>query len=105
MSPSIPYSLRWLGGLDACQGKEDTVQAKAGEAGKGDDETVPWVTVLTVFDIVQATLTMARLQDEGIPARIRQEAAARAIPVNVGILGTIEVLVPEPMLEKALDLL
>lgn len=74
------------------------------EAGKGDDEPVPWVAVLTVFDSVQATITVARLHDEGIPARVRREAASTAIPVNIGLLGAMDVMVPQPMLEKALQI-
>jgi hypothetical protein len=71
------------------------------EAGAGDDESTPWVVVLTTYSIVQAQLALARLQDEGILARLRQEAASRAIPVDFGIIGRIDILVPEPSEEKA----
>jgi hypothetical protein len=80
-------------------------EEKAGEAGKGDDEPVPWVPVLAVFNMAQAALAIARLRDEGIPAQLRHEAASTAIPVNVGILGMIDVIVPEPMAEKAMMVL
>jgi hypothetical protein len=78
---------------------------QAGEAGKGDDEPVPWVPVLAVFNMAQAALAVARLSDEGIPARLRQEAVSRAIPLNVGIIGMIDVMVPELMAEKAVLIL
>lgn len=84
---------------------EDDAAEQAGEAGGGDDEPAPWVAVLTVFNWVQARLAAARLQDEGIPAQIRQEAVSTALPVSVGILGRIDVIVPEPMVDKALGIL
>jgi hypothetical protein len=86
---------------------DDSGAAKdaASEATGGDDEPAPWVTVLSAFNMVQATIAIARLGDEGIPARPRQEAASTALPVNAGILSRIDVLVPEPMAEKALAVL
>ncbi len=73
----------------------------AGEAAGGDDEPAPWVSVLTAFDVVQATIATARLHDEGIPARLRQEGANSALPVNAGLLSRIDVMVPEPLADKA----
>lgn len=75
--------------------------APAAESGMGGEAEVPWVAVLTVVDMVQATIGAARLRDEGIPVHIRQEAASSAYPVGVGILGRIEVLVPEPQAAQA----
>ncbi len=75
------------------------------EAGAGGDESTPWVVVLTTYSIVQAQLALARLQDEGILARLRQEAASRAIPVDFGIIGRIDILVPEPSEEKAVQVI
>ena len=92
----------FAGGADQ-EGGETGEQAA--EAGGGDDEPAPWVVVLTVFEPVQATLATARLRDEGIPARTRQEAASAALPVGLGILGRIDVLVPGSMVEKALAIL
>lgn len=81
-----------------------TEEAEAEGTG-GDDEPESWVPVLTIFDQVQATIITARLQDEGIPAHMRQEAASSAIPVTVGILGRIDIMVPKLMEEKALALI
>ncbi len=67
----------------------------------GEDESAPWVRVITVDNPAQAVITVARLQDEGIPARTQREAVSQAIPVAVGPLAEIHILVPEPMLEKA----
>jgi hypothetical protein len=71
------------------------------EAGKGDDEPSSWVRVLTVYTPAEAQIGASRLQDEGIPVRLSQEAASSALPVTVGILGQIHILVPEPMYERA----
>jgi hypothetical protein len=86
-------------------GRAAKSEEEAAEAGKGDDEPDPWVPVLAVFNMAQAALAIARLHDEGVPARLRQEAVSTAIPVNVGIIGTIDVMVPESMAEKALMIL
>lgn len=93
-----------LFGAGSSRSGEDAAE-QAGEAGGGDDEPAPWVAVLTVFNWVQARLAVARLQDEGIPAQLRQEAVSTALPVSVGILGRIDVIVPGPMVEKALAIL
>lgn len=92
----------WLGGL---LGDRTGTTSEEKEALGGDDDPDPWAVVLSVFDIVQATIARARLEDEAIPCRLRQEGASVALPVNVGILGRIDVLVPESLQEKALDVL
>lgn len=77
----------------------------ASERGSGEDEPSPWVVVLEAFNQPQAVIAVARLEDEGIPARIRQEGVSSALPVSVGIIGRISVLVPEALREKALRVL
>lgn len=92
----------WVEGK-ARERKRGDKQAKAmtSEAGMGEDEPAPWVRIATVGNPVQAVITVARLQDEGIPARTQREAVSQAIPVAVGPLAEIGILVPEPMAEKA----
>lgn len=87
--------------------KVEKSEEAAGEAGKGDDEPVPWVPVLTVFGPAQAQflLLAARLNDAGIPAHTRQEAVSSALPFTVGALSRIDLMVPKPMVEKALGIL
>jgi hypothetical protein len=92
----------WLGGLF---GSRTEAPEKEKEALGGDDDPDPWIVVLSAFDIVQATIARARLEDEAIPCRMRQEGASAALPVSVGILGRIDVLVPESLQERALDVL
>jgi hypothetical protein len=91
-----------LGGL---REDEDAGEESKEAAGGGDDEPDPWVVVLTVYNTVQATLAVARLRDEGIPARARQEAISSALPVTVGMLGRIDLMVPEAVAERALHIL
>lgn len=82
--------------------RDDATSEEASEEkGKGDDEPAPWVPVLRVFNDVEARITMARLADEGIPCRMRQEGASRALPLTVGLLAQIDILVPEPLQERA----
>jgi hypothetical protein len=95
-------SLRGLWVEGKSQAQEDKqARAVAGESGMGEDEPASWVRVATVDNPVHAVITVARLQDEGIPARTQREAISQAIPVAVGPLAEINILVPESMLEKA----
>jgi len=80
------------------EGKEKSAE---GEAGKGDDEPSDWLCVLIVYTPIEAQLAAARIEDEGIPVRIRPEAASTTLPVSAGILSRIYLYVPESMFEKA----
>lgn len=79
----------------------------AAEAGKGDDEPALWTAVLTACGPVQTKMLIlaARLNDEGIPAHLRPEAVSSALPLTVGALSRIDLMVPQPMAEKALVIL
>jgi hypothetical protein len=79
-------------------------KAGEGEATGGDDEPVDWVPVATAMGEIEANLIAGRLNSEGIPTRIRQEAAGAALGLTIG-LGQILVLVPEAMGERALRIL
>ena len=88
-------------GLGRGRDRGKAAGAAEGEAGEGDDEAVPWVSALAAFNTVQATLAVARLRDAGIPVIARQEAASSVYAVGVGILGRIDIMVPEPLADKA----
>lgn len=80
-------------------------KAREGEAtGGGDDEPVDWVPVAIALGRLEATVMTGRLNDEGIPTRISQEAAGSALTLYVGV-GQIHVLVPEPLEARALNIL
>jgi hypothetical protein len=63
------------------------------------------VIVCTTYSLVQARIVLARLRDEGILAQMRQESASRAIPVNIGIFGRIDILVPESSGDEAIQVI
>lgn len=92
--------LPWLGGLFGKRAQAKTAAADK-ERGGGGDEPEEWVTAISVFTIVEAQMALARLADEGIPARSRQDSAHGAVAVTVGIFGRIDILVPRPLLEEA----
>ena len=90
-------------GLAGWLGKKNE-KAKEGETTSGDDEPVDWVPVATARGVAEAHLIAGRLNNEGIPARVSQEAAGAALGLSVG-LGQIRVLVPEPLEARALVIL
>lgn len=100
---TLAISIGW--GRGAASDDDDNAQhSRAARRTGGGDEHVPWVTVLETFDRIEAVIIQSKLHDAGIPARLRQEGANSAFPVTVGILGRIEVRVPETVEEQAFDL-
>jgi hypothetical protein len=65
---------------------------------------VRWEVVAFANGLAQAAIIQGRLEAEGIPARTHQEPAGVAFGLTVGILGQAEVLVPEPLVEEALQI-
>ncbi len=100
---TLAISIGWGRGA-AADDDDDKQNARAAKRTGGDDEHVPWVTVLETFDRIEAVIIQSKLHDAGIPARLRQEGANSAFPVTVGILGRIEIRVPEPAAEQAFEL-
>ncbi|MCP5099775.1 MAG: hypothetical protein GY943_29830 [Chloroflexi bacterium] len=68
-------------------------------------EQVRWEVVARTMGLTPATIIAGRLQTEGLPVRVWQESAGRAIGLMVGSLGTGHVAVPEQFVEQALDIL
>ncbi len=54
-----------------------------------------WVSVLKTYNRAEADILAGLLEAQGVPARVMQEPAARAIGLQVGPFGAIEILVPE----------
>ena len=77
----------------------------AGETTPGKDQPVRWEVVAIAHGLSEAAIIRGRLETEGIPARAHQEPAGTAIGLTVGLLGEVKVLVPEPLVESALDIL
>ncbi len=71
----------------------------------GGDKETKWKVVATTAGLAPAEIIAQRLQAEGIPARAWQEGAGQAIGLTVGLLGNGYVVVPEPYVEEAEELL
>jgi hypothetical protein len=64
-----------------------------------------WQTVARTAGLLPAQIMAGRLESEGIPVRVWQEGAGRALGLTVGMLGTGHVMVPESYGEKARQIL
>jgi hypothetical protein len=64
-----------------------------------------WVGVESVSGELQAEILRGLLEAQGIPVMLSQEGAGRAIGLNVGRLGEVEILVPEDWYQQALQVL
>ena len=71
----------------------------------GGDKETKWKVVATTAGLAPAEIIAQRLQAEGIPARAWQEGAGQAFGLTVGLLGNGYVVVPEPYLEEAKEIL
>lgn len=60
-----------------------------------------WQLLLELNNSVQAELLRGLLEAAGIPVRLSQEGAGRAIGLTVGSMGAIEVLVPDSYIAEA----
>ena len=84
--------------------QSETLETEA-ETTFNEDEVTRWEVVAFANGLAQASIIQGRLETEGIPTQVRQEPAGIAIGLTVGTLGQAEILVPEPMAEKALSIL
>jgi len=80
-------------------------QATDAETTQGRTEETRWVVVGVNLNPTEAAIIRARLDSEKIPAVVQQEAIGSVFGLTVGPLGSAKVLVPEPFVEKALDIL
>ncbi len=77
----------------------------ASETTPGGREPARWVAVGTHFGPAEAAIIKGRLESQDIPAVIQQEALGIVMGLTVGPLGSARVLVPEPLLDRALAVL
>lgn len=64
-----------------------------------------WMVVYVTYNVMEAHIVAGRLQNEGIPALVHQEAGASAMGIHIGGLGEVKVLVHPPDYDLALDIL
>ena len=61
----------------------------------------PWSVVFTASGMAQANIITGRLETEGIPARLKYEAAGTIYGITINGLGEVKVLVPAEDLARA----
>lgn len=64
-----------------------------------------WVLAAKIEGEFRAEVLRGLLEAQGIPAYISMEGAARALGVNVGPFGEVDILVPDAHLQDALDVI
>lgn len=70
----------------------------------GGSENEP-VIVWEAANLMEAYVVKGRLESEGIPALIRGEAVGAIYGLTAGSLAVVKVLVPAPLVDRALTLL
>jgi Putative prokaryotic signal transducing protein len=70
----------------------------------GDEESPRWV-VVAIVSFLEAEVMRGKLESEGIPCLLQREAAGSVFGITIGPLGEVRVLVPEPLADRAYDLL
>lgn len=67
--------------------------------------TTRWVLLIKLNGSVQAELLRGLLEAQDIQVLLAQEGAAKAIGINVGALGQIDVMVPEEREAEAREIM
>ena len=81
---------------------EDASTASATTGGEDDSEPV---VVWEAANLMEAQIVKGRLESAGIPAIVRGETAGAIFGLTTGGLAAVEVLVPGPLADKAIQLL
>lgn len=71
---------------------------------RGPDQKL-WYIIGHATSMAQAEIPAGLLRSAGIPVYLFREAGSTAIPVTVGLLGSIDIAVPEAYYADALALL
>jgi hypothetical protein len=98
MGDSAANTLPWPG-----QGSREN--STTSETTPGGEQPVRWVVIRANVDPGEAIIIKSRLDSEGIPAVVQQEAVGTVLGLTVGPLGSARVLVPEPLAEQSLAIL
>jgi hypothetical protein len=86
-------------------GTGNAEDAAASETTQGRATPTPWVIIAVNLNPGEAAIIKSRLASEDIPALVQQEAIGSALGLTVGPLGSAKVLVPQPLAERALEIL
>jgi hypothetical protein len=105
MSTSVDRLPDWLNRSNEKASSEKASSEKSSSTtGGGKMETEP-IVVWEAANQMEAEIVKGRLESEGIPALIRGDATATIFGLTAGNLARTEVLVPEPLAERALTIL
>jgi len=80
-------------------------KSTAAETTPGGSESTKLVAVAVNLNPAEAAIIKGRLESEDILAVIQQEAMGSVLGLTVGPLGSANVLVPEPLAERAVAIL
>jgi hypothetical protein len=97
MTEPFSQALPWFG--------HQNTKVTSTETTPGHTEATPWVVVALNLSPAEAVIIKGRLESEAIPAIVQQEAMGIMLGLTVGPMGSAKVLVPEPVAEKALQIL
>jgi hypothetical protein len=95
----------WLGRRPKNEEDADAAnqeQSGTRTGGSGDQEPV---VVWRAANLMEAQIVKGRLVSEGIPAIVRGESLGHIYGLTAGKLASVDVLVPAPLAEKALQIL
>jgi len=85
--------------------RQPNQRATAVDTTPGNSEPTRWMVVVLNVGPGEAAIIKGRLESEGIPALIQQEAVGTVLGLTVGPLGSASVLVPAPLVERSLAIL
>ncbi len=94
----------WFGKELGANNATDPPATRATSTTGGDLDLEP-VVVWQAANPMEAQIVKGRLESEGIPAFVRGEALSAIYGLTTGSLAAMDVLVPAPLAEKALELL
>ena len=75
------------------------------ETTPGGAEATPWVVIAVNLTPMEAVIIKGRLDSEGLPAWVQQEAVGTMLGLTVGPLGSVKILVPEALAAQSIALL
>ena len=99
MVETIRSIFSWLS-----RGQNPGAAGRTAETTSGGSQVTRWVPIGVNLNPGEAMVIKGRLTSEDIPAIVQQEAFGAFIGLTVGAMGSAQVLVPEPLAERALSI-
>lgn len=89
----------------AMPGRPTKAAEGTSEGTPGGEEPVTWVSVAAALGPAHAEILRGRLETEGIPALVVREPAGSAYGLTVGLLGQVDIVVPQEYAARAREIL